>query len=443
MESLKSRPVRHVALALGGLLLVALVASPSRAIPQFAVESARGCYTCHLNPDGWENPKLADRKCSLNCNACHVNPTGGGLKHEAGIFYGHTQLAAIGPRPTDQFTPATSPAPPASPARFAGIETHPRLQGGGDLRLMAYRDESESEASVFPMQFDLHLALTPYNPPSPNRGRLTFYTTVGAEGSREQEFENFTDRLFVREAFILAHDFPYQIYAKAGRFTPAFGWKLDDHTTFIRQGQGFDHERQVSGLEVGLNPNYLFAHASLYSTSRFSAAGERLGPLTHQADPSGWGTALHAGYRELLWQAGGSLMYEDRKDTRDLWLGTNWSLNLFRTEHHMKGAEWGPWTYLGEFDLRRTEPASGETRNGLTAYHEVDYLATRWLRFIGRYDWQDPDLDFKDDHRDRVTLGYAVHPFTGVEIIAAYRVNRNGGEDLDDNEAFLQLHLWH
>ena len=431
------------ALRWGALVFMLLLARPAHALPEFAVESARGCFTCHVSPDGWENPELKDRKCSLNCSSCHVNPTGGGLKRAGGIFFGHQHLAAFGPKPLEKFTPGASVPGPASKERYAGLDPIPLIQIGGDLRMMAYHQEGDDDTSVFPMQADLHLALTPYNPPEYQRGRLTLMTTVGAEGSRTEEFENFSDRYFVREAFALLHDLPYQAYAKAGVFLPAFGWKLDDHTAFIRQDQSFDHERQVSGLELGFNPNYAFGHWSIYSVSPLSVGSGRLGPRSNEHDPTGWGSALHAGWRELLWQAGGSLMYEDRDDAHDLWAGANWSLNLYDTPEKMKGWELGPWTYLGELDLRRTDPLHGEAYTGLTAFHEINYMVTRSVRVLGRYDWQDRDISAKDDHRDRFTAGVIVHPFTGTEVIVEYRVNRNGGFDPMDDEALLQLHLWH
>lgn len=431
----------------------ALLAVPevARALPQFSVRSSRMCSNCHIAPTGWDNPDVSERKCSLGCGTCHVNPTGGGMRAVGGRFYGREILAMFGDRPSLRVpppkTPASRPAGDSQPElqddyavptagsseRYGYIDSMPWIQVGADVRMMLYGRDDESLA-VFPMQADLYVAGSPYNPEKLNEGRLTLLVNAGFRGSRAEEFDGFIDRAFVREWWALAHDWPYQAYAKVGRFMPAFGWRLDDHSAFIRQEQSFGAERQVTGVEVGLNPNYLYAHASLFNPA---SAWDK--PIDKDA---GIGTALSAGYRELLWQAGGSFMFESRDDASELWAGANWSINLHdaRDFHRFKGLDWIPLIYMGQFDYRRRSPADGgRVVNGLTAFHELDFLILEGLNFKARYDWQDPDLDLRDDHRHRYTVGLEFHPYTFIEVIAQYRRNVLATGD-DFNEAFLQLH---
>ncbi|MEO1173319.1 MAG: hypothetical protein AAFX94_14900, partial [Myxococcota bacterium] len=68
------------------------------ALPMYAMRSARTCGNCHLSPtyedpDGWDNPELAYRKCNMSCMACHVNPTGGGMRAVGGRYYGQSTLS--------------------------------------------------------------------------------------------------------------------------------------------------------------------------------------------------------------------------------------------------------------------------------------------------------------------------------------------------------------
>ena len=71
------------------LILLALLGLPgvALALPQFSVRSARRCDTCHVDPKGWEDPQMSERKCSLDCGTCHVSPSGGGMRTASGLYY--------------------------------------------------------------------------------------------------------------------------------------------------------------------------------------------------------------------------------------------------------------------------------------------------------------------------------------------------------------------
>ena len=60
-----------------------------------------------------------------------------------------------------------------------------------------------------------------------------------------------------------ADNLPYRGYVRAGRFNNGYGWRIPDHTSFIRKPLGLDQNRQVLGVEGGINPNYEFVNASV------------------------------------------------------------------------------------------------------------------------------------------------------------------------------------
>ncbi len=462
---------------IGVVLAAGLSSTEALALPQFAVMSSRACDNCHVDPQGWDNPDVSERRCSLNCNTCHVNPTGGGLRKASGRFYGMETLSTWGVRPSEygkksamdqdpearpSSRPASQPAdgdssasegPPGPNSKGRYGLWDPRglfllgpvgFNAGLDFRAMAYFLEGQ-DVAVFPMQTDLYLAITPYNPKGFNKGRLTLLVNGGSLGSRAEEFSGFQDRFFLREYFALFDDLPYQLYAKVGQFLPAFGWRLDDHSTFIRQGQSFNNERQVNGVEVGINPNYLYANLSVFVPGADDNRG--LGGGRNRASvldfDNGVGTAINVGYRELLWQAGASFMFENRPDRTDVWAGLTWSLNIHNARHPWKPLNWVPITYMGEFDVRSTHDKGGRTANGLAVLHEIDVLLYQGLFLQVRHEWQDPDVEIQDDHKNRYTFGAVWHPYSFVELIAQYRINQEAGDiPVRNNEGLIQLHLW-
>jgi hypothetical protein len=464
------------------LLVLAMVgvAAPAWALPQYAVRSAKPCDTCHVDPTNWENPEMSKRKCSLDCSVCHVNPTGGGMRNEAGLFYGRQTLPMWGTRPADRAyrTPAlaasmpstapssqptgatdTQPASETQPAgtevapadhtvpepgtagRYAGIEPHPTFQVGADLRMMGYFPRAKGEENAFfPMQTDLYLAVRPYNPEKLNEGRLTLLVNAGFLGSRGQKFDNFTDRYFVREAWAMYHDLPYNSYVRVGRFLPPYGWKLDDHSAFIRQGQNFmgqpfDMEREVTGVEVGVNPNYPYLHLAL-----FNATDDWKKPVKGD---DGYGAALSAGWRDLAWQLGTSLMYghRDRSDQKfdQMMAGLQWALNFDQIG-------WGPFIYLGEYDVNHVAFEGRDAVTSLTAFHEVDWIFVESLNALVRYDWQDPDIKLAYDTRHRATVGLDWHPVEYLSLSAQYRHNWTNTSDRFEtgtDEILAIIHGWY
>lgn len=371
------------------------------------------------------------------------------------------------PRGPDQSRsyPMYVPAP-GTAGRYGGIEPHPTLQFGGDLRMMAYVPvDGDSElapaktSSFFPMQADLYLAYRPYNPAALNEGRMTLLLNTGFLGSRGEEFDGMGDRFFVREWFAMYHDLPYNTYVRAGRFLPAWGWRTDDHTPFVRQGQlilgqPFDHERQVTGVEFGINPNYFYAHVSLFNSPDY--------PMTvanfdeHGGDPfwtndGYYGAALAAGWRDLAWQLGGGLIAGSRGLIGDpdeslqgnqVALSAEWSLNF----DVLLGELDLPLIYFGQYTVNAQSPETGRSTTGLAAMHEVDYLIVRGVNVMARYDWADSDIELKFDSRHRLQFGVDFHPYTYLEVNLRYRHNWTNTEqrfETGGDEIALILHGWY
>ena len=356
-------------------------------------------------------------------------------------------------------------AAPGTSGRYGGIEVNPEFQVGTDVRIAGYFPTDTSyesplrpgnDTAFFPMQGDLYLAYRPYNPRALNEGRLTLTTTLGLQGSRTEgaatSLDEITERFLLREYYAMYHDLPNQMYVRAGRFLPAYGWRVDDHTQFTRRAgiwsdQRLMVNRQVTGVEWGINPNYPYLHVSL-----FNAAPEWDAPIDSDF---GWGGAVSAGWRDHIWHGGVSLVYNGRPElptalqsdpTSDrLAYSLQWGTNFYVLPGEL------PLIYLGELSVHQTfrgelTPAEELTLGngtGLSAFHEVGWLATRGLNFKGRYDWFDDNVDFAYDTLHRFTLAVEFFPYRYSEISLSYRHNWSDNEnrfDLASDEVFLQLH---
>jgi hypothetical protein len=462
------------------LILVALAAvitpGAANATPMYAGRSARTCDNCHVTPNKWENPKLADRKCNMSCQTCHVDPAGGGARNASGRFFGRSTLPMIAnsPRPThdwDRNVPglgrrdrATSynaniPNGPLNTGeaaayrdsiddpwawgrplggdnkyaflngRYHTLNADPMLRVGWDARLASI----DGTSLMFPMQVDIPVVFHPLH-------SVTFMVNTGARGRPSGYSDTFDSdhSFYFREAFVMLHEAPYQAYAKAGRFVPSFGLRLDDHTSHIRRAFELDGglpESRVTGVEVGAAPNYPFVQASWFKM----ASRARVPDAWDIFDlDDGWGAAVNAGWRDLSWSVGGSAMIRSRELNEG---GDTSTFGVFGIVNPWRYSRSLPITYQVEYDYGTYQRASGNETEHAAFYQELNWVAYNGITFLLAHDWADPDREVRDDHDHRVQLGVQITPYPGVTFDARIRslVPAGGGSD---NDAFVQMHIW-
>ena len=439
-----------------GACLMAWLASthwtPAAATPLYAVRSPNRCDTCHVEPVDWANPAVKDRKCSLDCTICHVSPTGGGLRTPSGQYYGREVLPRWGERPSIHAT-SDDNAESAGYYRFFGgfggwqagntpssevedrygdIEPNPTFRGGGDIRIMTYipanriNDKFDVDPSIFPMQASLYLMGRPHE-------NVVLYGDMGlmaSEGATNLLGLDLgsvppLDYLRVRELFVKVDNLPYNTYVRAGRFNPAYGWRIPDHTAYIRKPLGFDQDRQVFGIEGGINPNYPYANLGLFAQGLDAWPGD--------TGAKGWGLTANGGIRELGWHLGGSAQFLSTELGDSLTLGPQWALNFY------------PVAILGELDLRQ-DFTNNTTL--LAGYSEVNWLMTWGLTGHIKFEYIDPDVTIRDDHQNRVAIGTNFHPWTQIDIQTEYRQTWSGGSvlligsELTGHEVLIIAHAW-
>ena len=469
------------------LTLLAAGVRPAEATPLYMARSGRTCDNCHSLPNSWFNPpETTLRKCTLGCASCHVDPNGGGLRNVSGRYYGASTLpmfAATGrpykdvrrelawlfggdatrgepsSEPSSEPTsgqgaevattpmdprPAGSPEPNDGPVwgrpigrgssdmawldgRYGDQNADPFVLFGADVRLGVW----QQGPLVFPMQADLDLAVHPVE-------HFTLATATGLRGrasSRGSDRDDGAPWVDLRDLWVMAHELPALAYVRAGRFLPAFGTRISDHTAYTRRPFGLSQEfpsSRVLGAEVGFNANYPYANVTAFVPTASDAAN----PFEVA---EGWGGVASAGWRDLGWSLGGSAMVRRRAldndgDTFDL--SAQWSFNPWFYTDAL------PVTYLGEVAFGTLQRRwSGVEMAQLAAYHRLVWTALAGVQFEGRYDFWDPDREVVDDdvHRPGVATELTIVPGLTVRADVRLLVPARGqaGADL-----FVQLHGW-
>jgi len=324
------------------------------ALPLYAQRSGRSCANCHVSPtledpEGWDNPDLLDRKCTMSCISCHTDPTGGGGRNASGRYYSQSTLALVHMQDRDyadhgrevfdndflwkvqQFLRKDLPEGRTIPSdaedaragmgepargswqavgepagghhsmafwdgRYGSLNADPLFTLGGDARL-AYWSGSDT---FFPMQADLHGAVHPVH-------RLTVAGTLAARG-RTAGFDGAQARFFPRRTFLMLHELPGMSWVKAGLFMPSFGTFSADHTLPTRSRFEMDlngSQDVVAGVEVGTAPNYPFLVGSVFANDTSAVTGGEV--------DAGWGAALHGGWRDLAWSLTGHAQVRQRQ----------------------------------------------------------------------------------------------------------------------------------
>ncbi|PKL82540.1 MAG: hypothetical protein CVV24_09535 [Ignavibacteriae bacterium HGW-Ignavibacteriae-3] len=343
------------------------------------------------------------------CSSCHFNPTGGEMRNENGFVFGKNVMSMISPR-DDKF--------PISPKLSDNVSF------GFDYRSQFLYSQEKKRTDFQDMTGSVYL---------------------NAAVSDKIDVTARYDFIWsIWEGYGTARILPNGSYIKIGSFSPNFGIKLDDHTSYTRGG---DYGLLFStGAIRGLIYNPLYLETGIEVGANLSdiinltaSVGKSRSNSTFAADPT-WTTRLELSpsINKVGLLLGASYTSTKTKSFNQV----TGSVSNLPTQLYggFAGIGYKQFTLMGEFDIATDYISSGGRSSAMMI--EAAYQVLVGLEAVIRYDRFDPDTNKNKDERAHLVLGFEFYPYSFVEVRPQYRINLE--DPSIDNDAFvLQFHFWY
>jgi len=338
------------------------------------------------------------------CTNCHFSPTGGGLLTPYGRSLSREELSTFGA--------SHAPGSPGREQEFlfgAAGDTLRPVSVGIDLRPSHLDVHSLGYSSTrdFLMNADLTAAM--------QRGAWTFYAQLGRQprggDARVASFEHWVSFKTERGLGV-----------RAGRFLPAYGVKLADHTALTRASLELDNDEQVYGLELSFTGSRHLLQVSAGPGYADSADDEGRQAFTATGR---WQFDLRP--RVVLAASG---LYRDASDLDPRRSAAGLALGIAPTSRLTL------WT---QADARFREGSSGGPAYTVLADAAFEVYRGVWLKFSPQLRTESGD---GSAGVARLGLGLNLLPRTHWNVLLSYYHDRDRQTDTSTRTLLLQLHLY-
>ncbi|MCP4582749.1 MAG: hypothetical protein GY839_14155 [candidate division Zixibacteria bacterium] len=298
------------------------------------------------------------------CNLCHISPTGGGMRNAYGSqFFALTEMAVHKTAFED----------------VSGFQTQvsDMISLGADMRTLLYYDENSERSSLFQMEGNFYV----------NAQLNEQFSLALGKGL----YDGF-------EIYGMGYILPMQGYFRIGRFQPAYGWRFDDHTSFVREKMLWPAGSTDTGLELGFYPHSLSVNIGLFNGTANSLDNNKgkaaVGRIEWRHNIKGIGFGV-----------GGSYMLNSYSEGNTRMFGPFGYLKLFK----------GRLIYIGEIDWLEDDSHISPPVNEATS-HKLSYMLKQGIWLNSTYDFYDPDIDAKTGRITRYGFGFNYIPYGFLEI---------------------------
>jgi len=199
-----------------------------------------------LTSSAWAEPMFLAKQYT-RCTSCHYSPSGGGLLTPYGRLLSHRELSTT--------TAAATVAAPAAEDDPHGEQAF--LYGAfgkslGPVHLGLEMRPSRLRLGFPGGQQDMTLLMNVELVGAVQKNGWTAYATAGREppDSAVRDGRVLPDPAFISYEHWISYRTDQGFGIRAGRFMPAYGLRLADHTAYSRSYLDFDRNDQVYGLEV-------------------------------------------------------------------------------------------------------------------------------------------------------------------------------------------------
>ena len=360
-------------------------------------------------------PRFAVKNAS-SCNLCHVSPTGAGLRNDYGVT-----IVSMDEIPMEGGMKLTDEDYSGMLGDFVRL--------GADLRLQILSfseivdSTKETVTAIFPMQADMYGHL-------PVSKAVDVYAKIDLVRTSP-------------EFWVMLNVLPNDGYIQFGRKIPTYGFRLDDHTSFVRGGN-LSLTHQTSNGDDFTKEGMVFSPRT--STPGFIEAGFNISQFFITASVSN---------PYILGSQSGSQTFEPLEDknytARIEYSGSFGNISGMAGASYMKeqdvnlngifgGASLGMFTWLGEIDISSNWILG---KKSFAGYSEFIVEPVQGINLLFKYDFFDEDMDFIGAALTRYTIGTEIFPMSFLEIKAQIRTTKIAGtDDKPDPEYLLQLHTW-
>jgi hypothetical protein len=194
----------------------------------------------------WAEPTFLAKQYT-RCTPCHYSPTGGGLLTPYGRLLSHRELSTTGGT-TEAPAPDAADAPHGEQAFLYGALG----RSLGPVHLGLEMRPSQLHASFPAGHQNLDLLMNLDLVGALQKNGWTAYMSVGREppNSAIRSGRTLAGAAFISYEHWISYQTDKGLAIRAGRFLPAYGVRLADHTAYTRSDLDLDRNDQVYGLEV-------------------------------------------------------------------------------------------------------------------------------------------------------------------------------------------------
>jgi hypothetical protein len=310
-----------------------------------------------------------------SCKRCHFSPSGGGMRNEYGNFT--TALNELCIPPTREIAAKQYKSPRIAPGLTVGFDTRHLFLG--------------RNYSFFRMQTDFYATVEPMS-------NLFYSVRFTENGIRE----NYAMMEFGDQKFSL----------RAGRFSPAFGLRNEDHTSYNRERTGNGSNTFLDGVA---------GSAELFGADLMVEGFDQFGRGVYGVHVMRSGYVAPFGY--LI---GGSARFTEKVD--DSYGTFPWAQSVFG------GLSFDRVTTMGEVDF------VGRHSDTLVFYGNLTVRPVWGVYLIGEYSFMDPNRRYETGIDEFVRASINCYPISFVMISPSYTFYTHG-PFVGSNDWYIQFHV--